>query len=116
MDTTGSGTPSDLRLQPQMIPQLLQGYQDALDQLRPALADAGDGYRIDQPAMGDQASAEFRHALNQHTCDGPGSVREQLTAFEQRLRETVDKLGAIQRAYDRNETDTAAALSRQLEP
>lgn len=112
MDTT----PGELRLRPQMIPALRQAYQEALDQLRPVLAEARSGFRIDQPAMGDQASAEFRQAFNQHTCDGPGSVHEQLTAFEQRLRETVDTLAAIQQAYDRNETATAAELSRRLEP
>ena len=116
MDTQTNGAHGDLRLQPQAIPQLKQAYQQALSQLETVLADARSGFRIERPAMTDEASLGFQTAFNSYAGDGPGSIREQLTAFEQRLRETVDKLGAIQAAYDRNETGTAAVLSRRLEP
>jgi hypothetical protein len=98
---------SELRLRPEMIPALRQAYQDALDRLRPAR----DGFGIDGPAMGDQASAEFLAGFNRHS----GALSDEVTAFEQRLRETIETLGAIERAYERHETTTAAALSRRLE-
>jgi hypothetical protein len=116
MDTQTNGAHGDLRLQPQAIPRLKQAYQQALGQLESVLADARSGFRIDRPAMTDDASTGFQTAFNSHTSDGAGSIREQVTAFEQRLRDAVDKLGAIQAAYERNETGTAAVLSRQLEP
>ncbi|MGI8815910.1 MAG: hypothetical protein ACR2G2_11730 [Pseudonocardia sp.] len=97
MDPTANAAPGGLRLQPNMIPRLTRVYQEALDQLAPVLADAKDGYRIDQDAMGDAASTRFQTAFNQYASDGAGSVREQVTAFERRLRATVDKLAAIQR-------------------
>lgn len=97
-----------LRLRPEMIPALRRAYQDALDRLRPAR----DGFGLDGPAMGDQASAEFARAFNRHA----GTLSDDVTAFEQRLRDAIDTLGAIQRAYDRHETATATALSRRLEP
>jgi hypothetical protein len=106
----------DLRLQPQAIPRLKQAYQQALGHLEAVLADARSGFRMERPAMMDDASTGFQTAFNSYTGDGSGSIREQVTAFEQRLREAIDKLGAIQQAYDRNETGTAAVLSRQLEP
>ena len=111
-----NGAHGGLRLAPQAIPRLKQAYQHALSQLESVLADAGSGFRIERPAMMDDASLGFQSAFNRYAGEGPGSVREQITAFEQRLRDAVDKLGAIQRAYDRNETGTAAVLSRQLEP
>jgi hypothetical protein len=111
MDPSASD-PHGLRLQPGMIPRLRLAYQQALDLLAPALADARDGFRIDRPAMGDAASGEFQAAFNAHV--GPAGA--QLVAFEERLREASATLAAIQHAYDRNETDTAAALSRRLEP
>lgn len=116
MDSQMNGAPGDLRLQPEAIPKLKQAYQQALTQLEGVLADARNGFRIEHPAMADEASVGFQTAFNGYSANGPGSIREQVTAFEQRLRETVDKLGAIQQAYDRNESGTAAALSRQLEP
>lgn len=116
MDTQTNGAHGDLRLQPQAIPQLKHAYQQALSRLEGVLADARSGFRIERPAMMDDASTGFQAAFNGHTDSGPGSIREQVTAFEQRLREAVDQLGAIQAAYDRNETGTAALLSRRLEP
>jgi hypothetical protein len=116
MDTQMNGAHGDLRLQPQAIPQLKVAYQQALTQLEGVLADAKSGFRIERPAMMDDASVGFQTAFNGYAADGAGSIREQLAAFERRLRETVDRLGAIQQAHDRNETAIAATLSRQLEP
>jgi hypothetical protein len=116
MDTRMNGAHADLRLQPQAIPKLKQAYQQALTQLEGVLADARSGFRIERPAMMDDASLGFQNSFNGAAADGSGSIRAQLSVFEQRLREAVDKLGAIQQAYDRNETGTAAVLSRQLEP
>ncbi len=90
-----------------MIPALRQAYQDALDRLRPIR----DGLGLDAPAMGDQASAEFRLRFDQHA----GALVGEVTAFERRLRHAIDSLTAIQRSYDRHETTTATALSRRLE-
>jgi hypothetical protein len=116
MDTQTTGPHGALRLRPEAIPQLKQAYRQALDQLEGVLTDAGSGFRIERPAMMDDASVGFQTAFNGYTADGAASVRAQVTVFVQRLREALDMLGAIQVAYDRNETGTAAALSRQLEP
>lgn len=108
------GTSDGFTLQPHLIPELRKAYGDALGQLDALLGQGPFG--VAQPAMADQASTDFQTAFNQFTDSGPGSMRESLVGFQQRLREAVDKLGAIQQAYDRNESETAAMLSRQLEP
>jgi len=116
METQTNGAHGDLRLQPQAIPRLTRAYQQALHQLDGVLADARSGFRIERPAMLDDASTGFQSAFNSYAGDGPASIREEVTAFQRRLRETVDELGAIQAAYDRDEAATAAMLSRRLEP
>jgi hypothetical protein len=121
MDSQTNGAHGGLRLQPQAIPELKQAYLQALSQLEGVLADAGradagGGFRIQRPAMMDDASTGFQAAFNGYVEDGPGSVRQQVTAFRHRLHDAIDKLDDIARAYDRNETGTAAVLSRQLEP
>ncbi len=108
------GTSGGFTLRPHMIPELRKAYGDALGQLDALLAQGPFG--VERPAMADQASTDFQTAFNQFTDSGPGSMREGLVGFQQRLREAVDELGTIQQAYDRNETESAAMLSRQLEP
>jgi hypothetical protein len=101
-------------LRPEAIPELKRAYTDALRQVQPLLADL-DGLAIAQPAMTDQASQDFRAAFNRFTAEGPGSVREGLAGFARQLRDTVETLGAIEHAYARDDSDTAAALTRRLQ-
>jgi hypothetical protein len=104
----------DLKLEPHMIPRLRQAFQSALDQLRP-LTEGGQGsFRMTKPVMADAASTEFQAAFNRLTTDGPQSAESALREYARRLEIALKQLGDIQQAYDKNERETAAELSRQL--
>ena len=110
-DASGA-TQGDLRLQPDMIPKLQKAFTEALAQLEPAIQQAlGDG-KITAPVMADPASKDFADAFN---AEAGGSATQALQQYQQRLHGVVAQLGAIQQAYDKNESDTATMLSRQLE-
>ncbi|HEX4361307.1 MAG TPA: hypothetical protein VH141_27475 [Pseudonocardia sp.] len=110
-NATGSG---DLTLEPSMIPKLRRAFQSALDQLEPLARGGADQFRMTRPAMADGASTEFQAAFNKIAADGPESAAQSLRAYRQRLAGVLKQLGDIQRAYDSNEHETAAELSRQL--
>ena len=108
-EASGSG---GMKLEPYMIPKLHEAFQSALDQLAPALQESCLSFRIAKPAMADAASVDFQNEFN-NVADDAGA---QLAAYRQRLQDVVRTLDDIQRAYDRNEYDTAVELSSQLEP
>ncbi len=110
-DASGA-TQGDLRLQPDMIPKLQKAFTEALAQLEHAIQRALSDGKINAPSMADSASQDFASAFN---AEAGGSATQALQQYQQRLHGVVTQLGAIQRAYDKNETDTAATLSRQLE-
>jgi len=112
-NASGSGQ-GDLKLEPSMIPKLQQAFQSALDQLQPLTRGGADQFRMTRAAMADGASTEFQAAFNKIAADGPDSAAHSLKEYEQRLAGVVKQLGDIQRAYDNNEHETAAELSRQL--
>lgn len=105
-DARGSG----IKLEPHMIPKLRAAFQDAQRQLEEVIRDSGRSLPMTQPAMGDAASHAFQAEFNQ----GAASARDQLTAYQARLREVDTALGEIQAAYDRNEQAIAEDLSRKL--
>ena|ERR1700754_3015385 len=107
-EASGAG---GVKLEPYMIPKLHAAFQSALDQLVPVLPESHLTFRITRPAMADAASVDFQNEFNK-VADEAGA---HLAAYRQRLRDVVRTLGDIQRAYDRNEYDTAVELSSQLE-
>jgi hypothetical protein len=112
-NASGSGQ-GNLKLEPHMIPKLREAFQSALEQLQPLTRGGQDGLSISKPAMADQSSVEFQTAFNKVAGDGPESAAQALTEYGQRLESVLKQLGAIQHAYDSNEHQTAAELSRQL--
>ncbi|HEY2203505.1 MAG TPA: hypothetical protein VGH99_03365 [Pseudonocardia sp.] len=113
MADTSSTAGGTLRLEPGTIPTLRQAFRRAVDELRPVVAEA-PRLSLAAPAMADGASVEFRAAFNRLAAGGPGSAAGSLADFERRLRAVVGRLDEIQRAYDRNESDVAAELTRRL--
>jgi hypothetical protein len=109
-DSSGSGQ-GNLKLEPTMIPKLQQAFQSAIDQLQPLSQGGGQNLTMSAPAMADDASKGFQAELNQAATHGAQAIQE----YGTRLQGVLTQLGAIQRAYDSNEQQTAADLSRQLE-
>jgi hypothetical protein len=111
---SGSGQ-GNLKLEPHMIPKLQQAFQNALEQLQPLTLGGQSDLSITRPAMADQSSVEFQSAFNKVAGDGPESAAQALREYGQRLEGVLKQLGDIQHAYNSNEHQTAAELSRQLE-
>jgi hypothetical protein len=109
-DSSGSGQ-GNLKLEPTMIPKLQQAFQSAIDQLEPLNKSDGQNFTMSAPAMADDASTQFQAEFNRAATNGARAIQE----YGTRLRGVLTQLGAIQRAYDNNEQQTAADLSRQLE-
>lgn len=108
---TEPGAASGFTIDPTTIPQLSKAFQDALAQLQPVLRDARHSLPMAAPAMADEASTQFRAAFD----TSAAQQLDSLTAFEQRLNQVLSGLGAIQRAYDANDQETARSLTTQLE-
>ncbi|HEY4007062.1 MAG TPA: hypothetical protein VGM60_18005 [Pseudonocardia sp.] len=109
-----TNTASGLKLEPDMIPKLRRAFENAIQQLQPALGQAQSA-QLAAPAMKDQASVDFQTAFNKSAVQGPDSAAESLKAFHQRLQGVVQQLGAIQQAYNNHDTELAQNLSSQLE-
>jgi len=113
-NASGSGQ-GNLKLEPHMIPKLRQAFQSALDQLKPLTQGGPEQFRMNSFAMGDDASKDFQAAFNTIASDGPESAAKSLKEYGQRLEGVLKQLGDIEHAYQNNEHETAAQLSRQLE-
>lgn len=109
-----SGSGQGLALQPHMIPKLQEAFRQALDELTGLTEELrrSPGLKITEPAMRDGATLEFQADFNRVAEEASREIAE----YQQRLRDVVGTLDAIQQAYDRREYETAAELSSQLEP
>jgi hypothetical protein len=97
----------DLYLEPEQIPALRAAIEESLDELTPQLDRLAGVGRIDEPWLGDPASAAVAAEYNLRVMDSPDGPYAALRAYEAELVRILDNLTQMEGNYRRAEAGVA---------
>ena len=90
-----------LRLQPEMIPELRQAFQTAVEALNAALARLRRSGYLPAPWLGDEASQAVAVHYTARAMDQPDSSYQALLAYRDELTQVHDTLQRMEDEYHR---------------
>lgn len=99
-----------LRVDPQAIPRLRAGFEQAIKMLEPDIVDLGRKGWLDGAWMGDPTSEDIAVLYNTRVMGAGDGPYQALVRYLDELNRIVEQLDAIERDYRRTETDNVGQL------
>lgn len=103
-----------LRLDPRAIPAMRAAFENALAELRPALARLGEVGHIHGAWMGDPQSEEVVAFYNDRVMDAVDGPYQALLQYEKELRRVHKQLTVMELEYQRVESENAEGFEAVL--
>ena len=108
--TITTGPAATLSVEPAALTRAAASFTAAADRVGGMIENARWALAVG-PAMTDELSKAFAASAARHHAEGPGSLVQVLQRYRDELAGIATALEASARAYERVESDNAAALS-----